>query len=198
MKRALAIMVALCTVGFASFAMSFTGSWTAKVCLVPAITLESAVTLNYSVAGIDFTSISSFDGTGRVWHEATGEHLRTLSGHTSSVFGVAISNAESNAEGNGRVYTASSDGTCRVYRRTTPKDYAVSANFRDGVFALTHVGDFADVGRVERATTLLMALNRVCFYDDDDDTGGDDRSPLSENLRRLPLELLVLVLRRCV
>ena len=35
--------------------------------------------------------IGSLDKTARLWDPATGEHRRTLTGHTNTVFGVAFS-----------------------------------------------------------------------------------------------------------
>lgn len=66
MKRALAIAVALCTLGFAGFSqIAIKGSWTASVCLVPApTTLTSTLNLTYTVAGFDITSITGFGATG--------------------------------------------------------------------------------------------------------------------------------------
>ncbi len=58
MKRALAIAVALCTIGFAGFSQMFTGKWEATVCLIPDTDVTSTLTLNYSVAGLTITSIT--------------------------------------------------------------------------------------------------------------------------------------------
>ena len=61
MKRALAIAVALCTIGFAGFSqIAIKGSWTAEVCLLPSTTLTSTLNLTYTVAGFDITSITGF------------------------------------------------------------------------------------------------------------------------------------------
>ncbi|MCX7750331.1 MAG: hypothetical protein N2320_02005 [Candidatus Bipolaricaulota bacterium] len=65
MKRALAIAVALCTLGFAGFSqIAIKGSWTASVCLVPSTTLTSTLNLTYTVAGFDITSITGFGAAG--------------------------------------------------------------------------------------------------------------------------------------
>ncbi|MCS7216848.1 MAG: hypothetical protein NZ924_04090 [Candidatus Bipolaricaulota bacterium] len=61
MKRALAALLVI--VGFTGFAM-FKGEWTAKVCLLPSTTLESGLTLTYTVAGFDITSTSTFGAAG--------------------------------------------------------------------------------------------------------------------------------------
>lgn len=65
MKRALAIAVAVCTVGFAGFSQlgPITGTWKGEICW-PDFTFGSTLTLNYQVAGITITSISTFDETG--------------------------------------------------------------------------------------------------------------------------------------
>ncbi|MCX7844393.1 MAG: hypothetical protein N2507_03490 [Candidatus Bipolaricaulota bacterium] len=61
MKRALAALLVI--VGFTGFAM-FKGEWTAKVCLLPSTTLESGLTLTYTVAGFDITSTTTFGAAG--------------------------------------------------------------------------------------------------------------------------------------
>lgn len=66
MKRALAVL-AVCMLGFAGFGqLQISGSWTGWINLLPpplALT-ETVLTLNASIAGWDFTSESTFDGTG--------------------------------------------------------------------------------------------------------------------------------------
>lgn len=62
MKRALAIMVALCTIGAVGFSQ-LTGNWKGSICM-PAGTFSSTLTLNYVVAGITISSISTFGVTG--------------------------------------------------------------------------------------------------------------------------------------
>lgn len=67
MKRALAIMVALCTIGFAGFSqINIKGSWTATMCILPAIDLTSSLTLTYNVAGFNLTSVTGFSNPGVV------------------------------------------------------------------------------------------------------------------------------------
>jgi len=61
MKRALAIAVALCTLGVAGFSQ-ITGKWTGSVCLGG--TFSSTLTLGYEVSGITLTSVSTFGTTG--------------------------------------------------------------------------------------------------------------------------------------
>jgi len=64
MKRALAVVVALCTLGFAGFSqIVIKGSWTASVCL-PDIELTSTLSLTFTVAGFDITSTTTFDEAG--------------------------------------------------------------------------------------------------------------------------------------
>ena len=59
MKRALAILVALCTFGALGFSqIAIKGSWTATVCLLPTTSLTSTLSLTYTVAGFDVTNIS--------------------------------------------------------------------------------------------------------------------------------------------
>ena len=65
MKRALAILVALCTFGALGFSqIAIKGSWTATVCLLPTTTLSSTLSLTYTVAGFDVTSTTGFGATG--------------------------------------------------------------------------------------------------------------------------------------
>ncbi len=70
MKRALAIAVALCTLGVVGFSqIAFTGKWTAMLCATnlqtPSFTLTSTLTLNYEVVpGITVSSVSGFGTTG--------------------------------------------------------------------------------------------------------------------------------------
>ncbi len=65
MKRALAIAVALCTIGFAGFSqIAIKGSWTATLGLLPSVTLSSNLSLTYTVAGFDITSTTGFSATG--------------------------------------------------------------------------------------------------------------------------------------
>ncbi|HPD06535.1 MAG TPA: hypothetical protein PLC08_01475 [Candidatus Bipolaricaulis sp.] len=61
MKRALAIAVALCTLGIAGFSQ-ITGSWSADLCLDGTIT--SDLKLCYNVSGLDICSVSGFGATG--------------------------------------------------------------------------------------------------------------------------------------
>jgi hypothetical protein len=65
MKRALAIAVAVCTLGIAGFSqIALKGSWTATVCLVPETTISSTLSLTYTVAGFDITSTTGFGMVG--------------------------------------------------------------------------------------------------------------------------------------
>ncbi|MEW6217043.1 MAG: hypothetical protein AB1543_05125 [Candidatus Bipolaricaulota bacterium] len=68
MKRALAIMVALCTIGFAGFSqIAIKGSWTATMCILPApVTLSSTLSLTYTVAGFNLTSTTGFAASGLI------------------------------------------------------------------------------------------------------------------------------------
>lgn len=61
MKRALAIAVALCTLGIVGFGQ-ITGEWSADICLTG--TIESDLTLCYTVSGLDICSVSGFGATG--------------------------------------------------------------------------------------------------------------------------------------
>ena len=63
MKRALAIAVALCTLGIVGFGQ-ITGKWTGNVCLLPTTTLTSDLTIGYTINGITITSISNFGAAG--------------------------------------------------------------------------------------------------------------------------------------
>jgi len=64
MKRALAIAVALCTLGIVGFGQ-ITGKWTTSLVLMPDFELkETALTLDYTVSGIKITSVSTIKGTG--------------------------------------------------------------------------------------------------------------------------------------
>ncbi len=67
MKRALAIAVALCTLGVAGFSqLVFKGSWTATYCPLPVQTptLTSTLSLTYTVGGFDITGAFEFGLTG--------------------------------------------------------------------------------------------------------------------------------------
>jgi len=66
MKRALAIAVALCTLGFAGFSqIAIKGSWTASLCYqTPSFNLSSTLGLTYTVAGFDITSTTVFGASG--------------------------------------------------------------------------------------------------------------------------------------
>ena len=65
MKRALAIMVALCTIGFAGFSqINIKGNWTTSLCILPSTTLTSTLSLTYNVAGFDVTGAFRFTGSG--------------------------------------------------------------------------------------------------------------------------------------
>ncbi len=61
MKRALAIAVALCTLGIVGFGQ-ITGEWSADICVTGDIT--SDLTLCYNVSGLDICSVSGFGDTG--------------------------------------------------------------------------------------------------------------------------------------
>lgn len=65
MKRAFAICLAVCTLGFAGFSQ-FSGSWATTITLTPApaVSLSSTFTLNYVVAGWTLTSTSRITGAG--------------------------------------------------------------------------------------------------------------------------------------
>jgi len=67
MKRALAIAVAVCMLGVAGFGIAIRGSWTATVSLLPTTTLTSDLSLTYTVAGLDITSLTRFGTTGLEW-----------------------------------------------------------------------------------------------------------------------------------
>jgi WD40 repeat protein len=67
------------------------------------------------VCGVAFSpdgrllATASADGTARLWDPATGQHQRTLTGHTNAVLGVAFSP-------DGRLLaTAGDDGTMRLW-----------------------------------------------------------------------------------
>ncbi len=65
MKRALAIAVALCTLGFAGFSqIAIKGSWDAKYCFIGTPALTSSLVLTYTVAGFDITSTTGFTASG--------------------------------------------------------------------------------------------------------------------------------------
>lgn len=66
MKRALAIAVAVCTLGVAGFSqIAIKGSWTATVCLLPSpMTLTSTLTITTTLAGFDVTSVTAFGAAG--------------------------------------------------------------------------------------------------------------------------------------
>ena len=67
MKRALAIAVAVCTLGVAGFGITLSGTWAADVDLLPAVSIESTLTLNYTVAGFTITGVSRFAPAGLDW-----------------------------------------------------------------------------------------------------------------------------------
>ncbi len=65
MKRALAILVALCTFGALGFSqIAIKGSWTTTLCLVPSTSLTSTLSLTYNVAGFDITGAFRFTAAG--------------------------------------------------------------------------------------------------------------------------------------
>ena len=65
MKRALAIMVALCTIGAVGFSqIAIKGSWDAKYCFIGTPALTSTLALTYTVAGFDVTSTTGFTAAG--------------------------------------------------------------------------------------------------------------------------------------
>ena len=85
----------------------------------PASTCAPSPATHGAVSGVAFSpdgrllATASGDGTARLWDPATGEHLRTLTGHTGAVYGVAFSP-------DGRLLaTASGDGTARLWDPAT-------------------------------------------------------------------------------
>jgi hypothetical protein len=68
MKKALVLsLAAVLGLGFASFAQTLNGSWDTSIIIDPspvAITIESTLTVTYTVSGWSFTSTTSVDGTG--------------------------------------------------------------------------------------------------------------------------------------
>ena len=65
MKRALVVVVALCTLGFAGFSqIAIKGKWDATVRLLPSIGLTSSLSLTFTVAGFDITSTTGFGAVG--------------------------------------------------------------------------------------------------------------------------------------
>ena len=70
---------------------------------------------------------ASRDDTARLWDPATGEHLRTLTGHTDGVWGVAFSP-------DGRLLaTASNDSTARLWDPATGEHLRTLTGHTDGV-----------------------------------------------------------------
>ncbi len=64
MKRALVFVAIISLFGFAGLAQ-FSGEWEGTINLLPSVALDStSFTLNYSIAGWDLSSVSSFDGSG--------------------------------------------------------------------------------------------------------------------------------------
>ena len=64
MKRALVFVAIASLFGFAGLAQ-ITGEWTGTIDILPSVALESTtLTLNYTVAGFDLSSISTFSGSG--------------------------------------------------------------------------------------------------------------------------------------
>ena len=85
----------------------------------PASTCAPSPATPSAVTGVAFSpdgrllATASGDGTARLWDPATGEHLRTLTGHAGAVTGVAFSP-------DGRLLaTASGDGTARLWDPAT-------------------------------------------------------------------------------
>jgi hypothetical protein len=66
MKRALAIAVAVCTLGVAGFSQTITGTWRATVNLIPSVAFVAPndLTLNYTFGGFVVTSVTGFGLTG--------------------------------------------------------------------------------------------------------------------------------------
>ncbi len=64
-KRPLAIAVVVCTLGFAGFSqIAIRGSWTGTVRLLPSpVILDSKLSLSYTVAGFDITSVTELKAT---------------------------------------------------------------------------------------------------------------------------------------
>jgi len=79
MKRALALLAACSLFGFVGFAQ-FSGSWDLTVGLLPAVTLDTSLTLEYTFSGWVFSSVSSFNDA-----DGFSSQKFTLSGNLGAV-----------------------------------------------------------------------------------------------------------------
>jgi hypothetical protein len=83
----------------------------------------------------------SADGTVRLWEAASGRGLRTLAGHTGSVWSVGFSPDGS------MVVSGADDGTVRLWETTSGRPVATMIGIRDGYAVLLPDGSYKLVGK---------------------------------------------------
>src|SRR5262249_50770768 len=88
---------------------------------------------------------SSNDKTARVWEATTGKELTRLEGHCRSgvdygFFGCVDNSATFSPDG-GRIATASSDGTARVWEAATGKELVTLAGHHGEIYSATFSPD---------------------------------------------------------